>query len=64
MKIVIPDFALLVLIGATGSGRGNCAYKRFLSTDDAVDPLHQTAASTRRPRFWARSATSLMRPHP
>ncbi|MEO1722158.1 MAG: AAA family ATPase, partial [Pseudomonadota bacterium] len=33
MKIAIPDFALVVLIGATGSGKSSLARKHFLETE-------------------------------
>ncbi|MEL6220540.1 MAG: AAA family ATPase [Pseudomonadota bacterium] len=33
MKIAIPDFALVVLIGATGSGKSSLARKHFLGTE-------------------------------
>ncbi len=33
MKIAIPDFALVVLIGATGSGKSSFARKHFLETE-------------------------------
>ncbi|MEO0621492.1 MAG: AAA family ATPase [Pseudomonadota bacterium] len=33
MKVAIPDFALVVLIGATGSGKSSLARKQFLETE-------------------------------
>ena len=33
MKISIPDFALVVLIGPTGSGKSSFAHKHFLTTE-------------------------------
>ena len=32
-KISVPDFALVVLIGATGSGKSSFACKHFLETE-------------------------------
>ena len=32
-KISIPDFALVVLVGATGSGKSSFARKHFLDTE-------------------------------
>ncbi|MEM6423391.1 MAG: AAA family ATPase, partial [Pseudomonadota bacterium] len=33
MKITVPDFALVVLIGATGSGKSSLARRHFLETE-------------------------------
>ncbi|MEM7776605.1 MAG: AAA family ATPase, partial [Pseudomonadota bacterium] len=33
MKVSIPDFALVVLVGATGSGKSSFARKHFLETE-------------------------------
>ena len=33
MKFAIPDFALVVLVGPTGSGKSSFARKHFLETE-------------------------------